>query len=342
MGSKTFKAAAAAVSAILLAACGGGGGGGSSLIDPPDTPLPLTTKADGLRALGLTLGGPLSSYAELPIDVGMARAKSRGHSWTRKPSAKAIVEDCDSGNYRYEDGTKNRDFDLLSPAAKGISVYFEKGTNNNCKYSYEEDGMRYVSLETGAKENGASEVLQSGKYEYFLTGSERAPVGELYQEFFNNQLVYEERTETYGTLERVLEQSQLRYGLRYTERFGLLQDGVQVALAWDLGRGNTPLRASVGRNGDWFKLAGSYAFGGSVESCKGGQVDLSTPSVGGVAVAGGQAVGGQLKIQAGTNAALYSFNNDGGATLTINGGTGISVSADEVRNAVLNIQYCDF
>ncbi len=64
---------------------------------------------------------------------------------------------------------------------------------------------------------------------------------------------------------------------------------------------------------------------------------MSTPSEGGITVSENRLTSGELRLSSGSSTARFTFNNDGGATLVINGGASIALSPEQVQDARQNV-----
>jgi hypothetical protein len=317
---------------ILLAACDNGGGGGGS------GPVPLATKSDGLRELGLSIGryGALSQYIDFPSGSS-ARASSQQRPGQQLAKA---LEPADCGTIKGvasdEEGSRDRDFKLLSPAVSGVRVQFQR--QNTDGYRQQDcygEGDEIVELfrSEGAMEYGSSDELETGQYAYFSAGSGDKAAFTLNETYDEGQLGLRQLLEYLGTAESFESGEGTVYALRLrlkTERFQ--EGGIDYKASVGLGDREAPLRATV--TGDSFELDGSYSYSSNNVGCEGGKVRVSTPSAGGIAVSDSRPVGGELRLQSGGSTASFSFNADGSATLVINGGTGISVTAEEVEDAL--------
>lgn len=331
MKNRTLKVAILAGSTMLLAACNNGGDGGAD-------PVPLETKSDGLRELGLSIGsyGPLSFYINFP-SAASARASSKRLAGPQL-SAKALRPgDCDTikGGASEEEGSKDRDFKLLNPPASGVRVDFQRQNTDGYQeqYCYGE-GQEIVELfqADGITEYGSAETA-AGQYDYFTAGSGDKAAFTLNETYDEGQLGIRQLIEYLGTVESLETEDGIFYGLRLrlkTERFQ--QGGIDYKLSANLGDNDAPLRAKV--SGNAFELDGSYRYSSNNVGCEGGEVRVSTPSTGGITVNGTRPDGGELQLQSGGSTARFTFNDDGSATLVINGGTGISLTAEEVADAM--------
>lgn len=319
-------------STVLLAACDGGGGGDGE-------PVPLATKSDGLRELGLSIGryGALSQYIDFPSGSS-ARASSKQRPGQRLLAKAAQLADCGTikGGASDEEGSKDRDFKLLSPPVSGVRVQFQRqDTDGYRQQDCYGEGNEIVELfqSDGAMEYGDSDELEAGRYSYFTAGSGDEAAFTLNETYDEGRLGLRQRLEYLGTAESLETGDGTVYALRLRLRIERFQEGgVDYKASVGLGDSDAPLRATV--TGDSFELDGHYSYRTNNAGCEGGKVRVSTPSPGGITVSGTTPVGGELRLQSGDSAARFTFNNDGSATLAINGGTGISVTAEEVEDAM--------
>lgn len=328
MKNSALKVVILAGSTVLLAACNNGGGGG-------DPAVKLETEGDALRELGLSTGnGLMSQYINFPSGAATARSKALGAKAVNPANCNTV-----KGTESYQEGVKDRDFKLLSPAATGVRVEFSGQTNDNFQEQYCDGEGEEISVTLrqagGASENGSGES-EAGAYSYSTYGSGDEPAFELMEEYFNNELTYRQFTEQLGTAERFDSGETSVYGLLLRAKSEYFQqDGQDAKVSFGFGDGNEPLRATV--DNDSFQLDGSYHYSTNLGTCSGGKVRVSTPSEEGITVGEPGLTSGELRLSSGRSTASFTFNNDGGATLVINGGASIALSPEQVQQARQNV-----
>lgn len=325
MKNGAIKLAILASGAMLLTACNNGGGG--------DDPVPLETKSDALRELSVSIGGAgaLVERLDIPSGAKLARAKQL--------RAKAAgLPDCDTltGSVIYDNGSKDRDFTLLDPPVSGLRVDFDAQVRDNYEQHdcYGEDqSISELFKADGALEEGTAGT-ESASYYYYSAGSGDKPAYDLLESREDGQLVSRQLLEYLGTIERVetedgiVQALSLRLKREFFER-----EERDTKLTYALGDGDKPLRVTTTSNS--LSLDGSYSYSTNFSDCNGGQVQMSTPSAGGILFSDSRPSGGDLLLRSGGSSARFTFNNDGGATLVINGGAGIDVTPDEVEAALV-------
>ena len=332
MKKSAIKVVILAGSTMLLAACNNGGGGGEAKA------VTLETQSDALRELGLSIGGngALSQYINFPSGAALRSKQLSG----APVAAKAVdPANCNTvkGTDSYQDGVKDRDFKLLSPAVAGVRVEFSGETKD--KYQEQicsEDNSSVIFTQaSGATENGSGET-EAGLYTYFTAGSGDQAAFSLMEEYEEGELTRREFTEYLGTVEQFESEDGMSYGLNLRLKSEYFQQGGQDAkVSIGMGDGKAPLRAMVTSNS--FTLEGSYSYSTNYSACQGGTLQVSTPSEGGISVSEGNLTGGELRLSSGGSTARFTFNSDGTATLVINGGTPTDLTAEEVRNARQNV-----
>lgn len=328
MKKSAIKVVILASSTMVLAACNNGGG-------DSDTVVKLETQSDSLRELGLSIGngGLLSQFINFPAGEATARSKQLG--------AKAVdPANCDTikGTDSYQEGAKDRDFKLLNPAVSAVRVQFSGYTKDNYQEQdcSGEDNENITLLQAGgATENGYGES-ETGEYSYSTYGSGDKPSFQLMEDYEGGELINRQLMEYLGTFERLDSEEDSEATSTYAMILRLKseyfqQDGQDIKVAFGMGDGNEPLRAKV-KSGS-FQLDGSYHYSTNVSTCAGGKVQVSTPSEGGIKVSENRLTGGELRLVSGGSTARFTFKEDGGATLVINGGTAIELTAQEVLTA---------
>lgn len=326
MKNRAIKVAILAGSTILLAACDNGGGGG-------DEPVPLETKSDALRELSVSIGGAgaLVEYLDIPSGAKAARVKAA--------SAKAAgLPDCDTqtGSVTYDNGTKDRDFKLLDPPVSGLRVDFDaqvrdKYEQHDC-YGEDQSSSELFRAD-GALEEGTAGT-ESASYYYYSAGSGDKPAYDLSESRENGQLVFRQLLEYLGTVEKVETEDGIvqALSLRLKREFFELEER-DTKQTYVLGDCDKPLRVTTTSGA--ILLDGSYSYSTNFSDCSGGQVQMSTPSEDGILFSDSRPSGGELLLRSGGSSARFTFNNDGGATLVINGGAGIDVTPAEVEAALV-------
>ena len=327
MSNRAIKVALLVGSSMLLAACDNNGGGDGS------APVPLQTKSDGLRELGVSIGGAgaLVEYLDFPSSAVGKRAKPL------RAKAKALP-DCNTvtGSVTYEGGSKDRDFKLLDPPVSGLRVDFDGQARVNYEQHDcygEDEGNSELFRADGALEEGTGGSSEAAYY-YYSAGSGDTPAYDLLESRQDGQLVSRQLLEYLGTVERFETRTRIVQALRLDlkrEFFDL--DERDTKLSFGLGEGNEPLRLTT--TSDSLSVEGSYRYSTGFSGCKGGKVEVSTPSQGGIAFTDSRPSGGELRLRSGGSTASFTFNNDGGATLVINGAPGIVVTPEEVEAALV-------
>lgn len=330
MKNRAIKVAILAGSAMLSAACNSNDGG--------DEAVPLETKSDGLRELGLSIGryGALAQYIDFPSGSAGVRGKQLPGQQLRAKAAQ--LADCETikGGASDEEGSRDRDFRLLSPPAIGVRVQFQRQITDGYQEQYcygEDDGIVELFQSDGAMEEGSSQALDAGEYAYFTAGSGNRAAFTLNETYEDGQLAMRQRIEYLGTAESLETEGRTVHALHLrlkSERFQ--QDVIDAKVSVSLGDDDSPLRATV--IPDSFELDGHYRYTTNYDNCGGGKVQVSTPSEGGITVGDGRPNGGELRLRSGGSTASFTFNGDGGATLVIDGGAGIAVTPEEVSGAL--------
>lgn len=327
MKNSAIRMAILAGSAVLLVACDNGGGGSD--------PVTLETKSDGLRELSTSIGGAglLVEYLDFPSSSADKRAKAV------RPMANAkALPDCNTvtGSATYNGGAKDRDFKLLDPPVSGVRVDFDgqlrvNYEQNDC-YGEDDSISEYFRADGNLEEGtgGSSEAA----YYYYSAGSGNTPAYDLNESREDGELVFRQYLEYLGTIERLETPTRIVQAFRLSQKREFFErDERDTKLSFDLGDSNEPLRLVT--TSDSLSVEGSYRYSTGFSGCKGGKVQVSTPSPGGIAFTDSMPSGGELRLRSGGSTASFSFNNDGGATLVINGGPGIVVTRDEVEAALV-------
>ena len=326
MRNSAIKVAILAGSTMLLAACNNGGGGDSA-------PVPLETKSDGLRELGTSIGGAgfLVEHLDFPSSSADRSAKAS------RANAKALP-DCNTvtGSVTYSGGSKDRDFKLLEPAASGVRVYFDGQVRANYEQHEcfgEDEGNSDYFRADGALEEGTG-GSSDAVYYYYSAGSGDTPAYDLNESRQDGQLYARQYLDYLGTIERFETPTRIVQAFRLSQKREFFErDERDTKLSFDLGDGNAPLRLTT--TSDSLSVEGSYRYSTGFSGCKGGKVEVSTPSQGGIAFTDSRPSGGELRLRSGGSTASFTFNNDGGATLVINGAPGIVVTPEEVEAALV-------
>lgn len=302
----------------------------------------MSTKADGLRELSLALGnsGFLASFVQLPSFGATLRSGK-----SAKAQAKAVEQrDCGlGGTYKEEDGVKDRDFKLLNPQTLGIEVEYKFRSDTDCKeFSITEDNSDLYVTTNGTSEYGYGEHTDGSFYSYDVTGLNGRAYSGKFEEMANGQLVSSGEFTNYGTIENRFPADRTETAISGEYTFYDKTGGQAVDFAFKLGDGTTPLSVVIPNSQSWIAFSGTYAYTSNLSSCRGGKLKVTTTpaSEGGLDLADGYPDGGELKIETGNTTAIYTFADDGSASLVINGGTPIPLTTQEVRNAVNN-DLCD-
>lgn len=304
-----------------LSACGGGDDDGAS-----DGPVALAGTADALRELTLAAGanGAVASLVDLPGPGGALAARS---SMRAKATESGPCED--GGSFSETTGQGPHDFVLLGIPA--VTVDFSRGSANNCKSVSAEGNHTTTYIENGSGESGESVAPVNGaslSYESSADG-----FSEIIEERENGTLLHREVQTRQGKVEfrstGSSDETRVLGSFRYSES-GSDTDSYKARI--DVGDSTAhPLRVVVTDTS--LVIDGSYAY--HTTDCSGGKVTVSTPSEGGVALDGNRRpVGGQLQLNSGSNTVLFSFGEDGGATVRFNGGAPTSLTPTQVHTAL--------
>ena len=326
MKNGAIKVAILAGSTILLAACDNGGGGG-------DDPVPLETKSDALRELSVSIGGAgvLVEYLDFPSSSARAPAKQLRAKAKALPACNTVT-----GSVTYEGGSKDRDFKLLDPRVSGLRVDFDGQVRDNYEQfdcDGEDQSISQLLRADGPLEEGTAGTSETSYY-YSLAGSGDEPAYELLEWRDEGQIVFRQLIDQLGTIERVDTQTQIVQALLWrTKREFFELEQRDAKFFFSLGEGDEPLRLTTTSNS--ISVNGSYGYSTSFNDCKGGKLQVSTPSAGGITLTDDRPSGGELLLRSGGSSARFTFNNDGGATLVINGGAGIDLTPAEVEAALV-------
>jgi len=267
MKNSAIKAAILAGGVLLLVACDNGGGG-------EDDPVPLASKSDGLRELGMSIGGAgvLVEYLDFPSSS--ARAK-------QLPAKATALPGCDTltGGVTYAGGSRERDFKLLDPPVSGLRVDFDGQMRDNYEQHDcygEDDGISELFRADGALEEGTGGSAEAA-YSYYSAGAGDKPAYDLLESREDGLLVSRQLLEYLGTAERLETPTRIvqAFRLRLKREFFQLEER-DAQFAFGLGDSAAPLRLTT--TIDSISLEGSYSYSTGFSDCKGGKLRVSPPA----------------------------------------------------------------
>ncbi len=324
--NKQLLVIAALGGSLLVAGCGSDDGGGSGIGgDFPTGAVALATADDANRELNNAFAFMQDISNEM-ADVGAAAGSLPPGDVVAK-RAKAASSCGVSGTYETAAGEGSHDFPLLD--IKGVQVEYVRTVLNNCKSG---EGS-YSWTSHGNHEAGQSGVRDDGSQLFYITmgGSNGQPFVETEQGtgwsgIYSSQMLLEMRRKNDEQGEvRVI--GQYEDDEHWTESSG---SGTYTGKG-RYGEEGKPIIVSY--DADMVTIR-DFTLAYESSECAGGKVTMSTPVGHDLDMQSRYPRGGKLEIRSGANKAVYTFNTDGSATLHLNEGVGMSLSAETVQDAI--------
>lgn len=332
----------------LLAACGGGGGGSSDGGSTPpvgDSSIPLSTKADLLRAasVAVTLYDVFDPNADSPVPFdnpafGSSVAASKRNAMrpavlaARAPQAVApapnATQNCrNGGSLNQDDSVANR---LFTTFPVTIEVQKTVSTYSACTLTFTGSGSASsTEVYEGSVEEGEGSDQTNDVYDYALLGTSVSgglPYSVTLTERDSSGASTTETFRLSGLVERG------NFGDKVEVRVGgvVLNYSGRSSFSLSTGTASAPVKV-VSLSADRATIDGTITYSSSASVCKGGSLAITTVTP--VLISSGP-TDGVIELQSGSSRARVSFGLDGSAQLTYPNGTSESASATEVTAAL--------
>lgn len=318
----TIKTAPAVLAALLLTACGGGGGdddddGDKGFPAPPASAFALVSKADALREIGNFIAVHEAFFDD------EAASKAGGAA-----APKALQNCTPSGTIDVASGTRNRTFEFYPAAASAVSYSSED--HHDCRED-DDDGSYNVS--NGYVESGLTSIESVPYYGYLAYGRNGVPFS-VDERDTGAPASHTDLVDFLGTLESQYTSTQIETSYRIRLRFREKDSEVDKVGTVIHGDDDAPMVWTATAAGQ--TLDGVYRY--ATTACPGGLGAVSTlePITFSELITDDDTdypVGGKLQIDSGSASAVVTFNSNGTATLSINGGADQPLTLEEIAAA---------
>ena len=346
MNKILFRTTMLCGSLAVLTACGGGDSAGDDREE-----FSLETKSGALVELGLA-GGLLNDVPDaLPVEeLSAAKTLGGGGRWGKVPvrdlaPASRPKAACALGGTRtVEGGSKNRSFPYFGLG--NTAVGFDRQVDANCELQAEDLPAGYTGVEryNGTIESGEATAPGNGvRLGYRTAGTSNGSNRQIYIERLfvrpsnSNTIDYEEARGSFGTLEQRETSGAVDVRAIYAYSLDSLDTrnsrSEEYSSYVQLGDPDDELYFQGISDGDELQFNGPYSY--ETSECEGGTVRVTTEDPLRVTTVNGNLypVDGRIRLASGNRFAVFEFNDNGSATLNLNGTT-LSVSAAEVRAAI--------